>query len=156
MGLGGFFCLVYSCTEECPLKIHIVIYVFFLVGSPTSCCARLGTPLDLLTGSEFISVGAKKTPSSACSLGYVACTFSTSYNFSMPPSVIYPLFFFGISFFVGLRGGVGPWGVGTRLDWGVCVLFFSLRFFVSLKCFFFTYCTALVYGGGSYGTFLLP
>ena len=52
MGLASFFCLVYSYTEECPLKIYIVMYVFIQVEFPTSCCSRLGPQLALLIGSN--------------------------------------------------------------------------------------------------------
>ena len=92
-GVKWFFFLVYICTEEFPLVVFIVIYVFFKAGSPTSCCAWLGPQLALLTGSVFIYVGAHKPSSSACSSGDVACHFSTSYPCSVPPSVISPLIF---------------------------------------------------------------
>ena len=58
--VGVLLFLVHSCTEKFPLKIHIFIYVFILVGFPTICCTQLGPQLDILTGSEFLSVGGSE------------------------------------------------------------------------------------------------
>ena len=62
VGLVDVLILFYSCTEECPVESYIVIYVFFLVGSPTISCAHLSRQLALLTDSEFISVCVSNPP----------------------------------------------------------------------------------------------
>ena len=107
----------------------------FPVGSPTSCCDCLGPQLDFLTGSEFFSVVSPKPSFFACSSGSTAIPFSTSLPCSVPPSVIPHLYFYRLSFFVGVRGGVGLCGVSAGLAWGEgggCCFGF-LHFFVSFK-----------------------
>ena len=67
-----------------------------------------------------------------------------------------PYFFFRLSFFVWVRGGVGLWGVRSGSARGVWVFFCSLCFFVSLKFFSFSLCPALVRGVASCSPLISP
>ena len=51
---GVSFYFVWFTVELRNVLLKVKFYLFvFSVGSPTSCCACLGTKLTIMTGSEF-------------------------------------------------------------------------------------------------------